>query len=404
MRALLALGAAGAVTLGLPSSAQADDTVVVRGTAFPDASTQLAYVGCTDLLAPEQGRDPQALRPYIGRGPGQPPAGARSLGYDLAGGTAVGSQHVVVSMATTTTASLTVFAEDGARGLAVAGYQEPADAGSNLIWFGTAPVSAPAGAWHTVEAVPLAYTWTKYDMSTRTPVSAPSAPTAPSAPSSVAEFAATHGGDGPGLFAITFGCDGARFSMDAMRIGSPDHVRTYDIEGLATSLSMAGSAAQVTAGQEVTLHGVLRSSTGTRIPSATVILQRRTNPGDPWEVVRVVSADGEEVVARLAPTQSADYRWRFVDRPLAEGTVSPTFSLTVVPAATPDPSPAPEATPDASPEPQATPSPTPTPTLPAPPAEMPSPEPTTSESPSGQVSPDIATSSPAATEQPTQGA
>jgi hypothetical protein len=125
-RALVALGTAAAVTLGLPSSAQADDTVVVRGTAFPDDRAQLAYVGCTDLLE----RDEQAVQPYIGRGPGQAAAGSRSLGYDLAGGTAIGSQHAVSSMVATTTASLSVFAPGGAQGLAVAGYQEPADAGS----------------------------------------------------------------------------------------------------------------------------------------------------------------------------------------------------------------------------------------------------------------------------------
>ena len=36
------------------------------------------------------------------------------------------------------------------------------------MWFGVAPVSAPAGQWTTVTATPRAYTWTKYDMTTRT--------------------------------------------------------------------------------------------------------------------------------------------------------------------------------------------------------------------------------------------
>ena len=184
-RALVALGAAAGLALGLPAAAHADETVVVRGTAFPDAGAQLAYVGCSDLLAPDAA-DPQVLQPYIGRGPGQAPAGARSLGYDLDGGTAIGSQHVVSSMIGTTTASLTVFAREGAQGVAVAGYQEPADAGTHLIWFGTAPLTAPAGAWHTVDATPLAYTWTKYDMSTRTPLLAQQA--GPAQP--VAAFAA----------------------------------------------------------------------------------------------------------------------------------------------------------------------------------------------------------------------
>ena len=33
-------------------------------------------------------------------------------------------------------------------------------------------MTAPAGSWHTVDATPLVYTWTKYDMATRTPLPA----------------------------------------------------------------------------------------------------------------------------------------------------------------------------------------------------------------------------------------
>ena len=109
-RALVAAGAAAALALGAPAASHADDTVVVRGTAFPDANAQLAYVGCTDLLAPDAS---QPLQPYIGRGPGQAPAGARSLGYDLAGGTAIGSQHVVSSVIGNNIATLSVFAPRG---------------------------------------------------------------------------------------------------------------------------------------------------------------------------------------------------------------------------------------------------------------------------------------------------
>lgn len=390
-RALVAVAATAALTLGLPAASYADETVVVRGTAFPDASTQLAYVGCTDLFS----RDQQVLQPYIGRGPGKAPAGARSLGYDLAGGTAVGSQHVVSSMVSTTTASLSVFADQGAEGLAVAGYQDPADAGTQLMWFGTASVTAPAGGWHTVEATSLTYTWTKYDMTTRTPVTA-----AQPADSTVETFAAAHGGDGAGLYAITFGCDGAPFSIDAMRIGSPGAVTTYDIEGLATSLTISGSATTIAAGEQVTVRGALRSSTGGRIRSATVILERRFSSGGSWENIRVVSAGDPDAVARLIPAQSAVYRWRFVDRPLAEGTVSPTFKVTLVPEESDDPTPTPEPTP--TPSPTETPSedpstdPTPTPTLPSP-SETSTPEPSPSQ-------PEVESPSPSDSTEPTPSA
>ncbi len=404
-RALVAVGAVAALALALPAAAHADETVVVRGTAFPDAAAQLAYVGCTDLLAPDAGQPPQVLQPYIGRGPAQAPAGARSLGYDLAGGTAIGSQHVVPSMLGTTTASLSVFARAGAQGLAVAGYQEPADAGTSLIWFGTAPVAAPAGAWHTVEATPLAYTWTKYDMATRTPL--PAQPPGPA--QTVPAFAAAHGGDGAGLYAITFGCDGAPFSMDAMRIGSPGAVTTYDIEGLATSLDMRGDTTRVTAGEQVALRGTLSTSTGGSVPSATVILERRGRAGDPWEVVRVVAVRDGEAIARLEPSQTASYRWRFVDRPLAEGTVSRPFTVTVVPA-DPEPTPPTTQTPEPT-EPTGTTEPTPsteqtpTPTLPPPPSpsdDPTTPDPTTPE-PTTPLQPEVS-ASPSASDEPTPSA
>jgi hypothetical protein len=371
-RALVALGAAAAMALSLPAGAHADETVVVRGTAFPGPEAQLAYVGCDDLFS----HDDQVVTPTIGRGPGQAPSGARSLGYDLAGGTAVGSQHVVPSVVGNNIASLSVFAPEGVTGRAVVGYQSPLDQGTSVIWFGVAPIKVPAGAWTTVGATPREYSWAKYDMATRTMTEAASGEPAP-----VGEFVAGHGGDGPGLYALTFGCDGAPFSMDAMRIGSPGDVTTFDIEGLAPSLSITGSSVVVHPGAQVTLHGAL-GSTGP-IARATVILERRDLPGGTWETVRVVPVVDTVVVARLNPTRTALYRWRFVDRPLAEGTVSQPFLVTVLPVDPGEPTPTPTP-PTTTP----TPEPTPTPTLPpppsdpsAPPTPEPTPEPTQPEAP-----------------------
>jgi hypothetical protein len=366
-RALVALGAASGMTLGLvlglPATAHADQTVVVRGTAFPGPEAQLAYIGCDDLFT----HDDQVVTPTIGRGPGRAPSGARSLGYDLAGGTAIGSQHVVPSVIGNNIATLSVFAPEGVTGRAVVGYQSPLDQGTSVMWFGVAPISAPAGGWTTVGATPRAYSWAKYDMATRRTIEAASGPPVP-----VGEFVAGHGGDGPGLYALTFGCDGAPFSMDAMRIGSPGDVTTFDIEGLATSLTITGSSFVVHPGEQVTLHGTL-GSTGP-IAHTTVILERRDLPGGTWENVRVVPVGETGAVARLNPTRTALYRWRFVDRPLAEGTVSQPFLVTVLPVDLPEQVP----TPTPTPTPPTTPDPTPTPTLPPPPdpTDPPTPEPT----------------------------
>src|SRR4051795_6955544 len=98
--------AAAAVTamgvVGLAAPSYADGTVTVQGTAFPDpAHANLSFVGCADLYQ----RSDESLAPTIGVGPGVAPVGTRSLGWDLAGGNAVGALFTVDSMLSTTTAS-----------------------------------------------------------------------------------------------------------------------------------------------------------------------------------------------------------------------------------------------------------------------------------------------------------
>src|SRR4051812_47182659 len=201
--------------------AYADDTVTVQGTAFPDpARAQLSLVGGEDLSQ----RSDEALVPMVGQGPGAAPAGSRSLGFDLAGGNAVGALFTVDSMLSTGTASLAVNAAGRSTGVAYAGYQAPADAGTTMLWLGRAQPVAPAGAgppmwglgraelgppggaWQTVDAPSRSYTWAKYDMSTGQRVA-----DGPGVPTTVAAFAEAQGGDGPGVYTIGFGCDGAPF-------------------------------------------------------------------------------------------------------------------------------------------------------------------------------------------------
>src|SRR4051794_18923191 len=93
--------------------ALADSTVVVHGTAFPSGrAAQLSFVGCDNPYVPA----PEQPQPYAGIGPAQAPAGTRSLGYDAAGGNAIGSVHYVDSMLGTTVAGMSVSAPQGAAG------------------------------------------------------------------------------------------------------------------------------------------------------------------------------------------------------------------------------------------------------------------------------------------------
>jgi len=301
--------------------AHADDTVVVRGTAFPNAEVQLSFLGCSSPYD----RTVETLHPRIGHGPGIPPTGSRSLGYTLGGGNAVGSVINVPSLTGAGTASVAVHAVEGARGVAYAGFQEAADGGTSAVWFGRAELTAAPGAWHNVDATVLSYVWTQYDAGTGQVIAA-----GPARPTSVVEFVAAHGGDGPGLYSIGFGCDGMPFSMDAVRVGARGSQTTYDLEGLATATTMHGSKAVVRAGESVDLRGSLDVvAGGTRIPHATLVLEQRVDGSSRWVPVEVV--DATDPVVTVTPGQRTVYRWRFVDRPLAEGSESQPFVVEVEP-------------------------------------------------------------------------
>ncbi len=318
-----ALGMAGVLATVAP--AHADEQITIRGAGFPETRTaQLTLVGCGSLYD----RTEEALAPFIGRGPAQAPMGERSLGYDLQGGNAVGSLHYVDSMVSTTTASLSVHAAEGADGVAYAGFQDLSDAGTTRLWIGRAPLSAPPGSWVGVEATGLTYTWTQYDMVTHVPV--PTA--APAEPSTVATFAQAHGGDGAGFYTIGFGCDGSAFNMDAWQIGGPAGTRRYDLEGLATTTSIVGSTTKIREGEEVRLTGELRLGRGDRMRSGSLLLESRPLGGGRFRVEEVVDADvasGDPTVV-VRPTESTAYRFRFAGRPMAEASESSLFVVTVV--------------------------------------------------------------------------
>ncbi len=358
----------GASALGSPAPAYADDTVTVQGTAFPDpARAQLSMVGCDDLYQ----RADEALQPMIGPGPGAAPVGSRSLGFDLAGGNAVGALFTVDSMLSTSTASLAVNAVGRSTGVAYAGYQEPADAGSSMLWLGRSALVTPGGAWQTIEATTRTYTWAKYDMNTRQRLAE-----GPGVPMTVAGFATARGGDGPGVYTIGFGCDGAPFSMDAMRVGSPGAVTTYDIEGLRTMVTISAHTDDVHEGDEVTITGRLHTQTGDPVPHATMVLEQRRPGAAHWTPVLVADVGPGGARATVQPESRTLYRWRFVDRPLAEGSTSKPLLLDVLPPLpTGAPSPTSPSSPTSSPT-SSTPSPTPSST----------PSPSTSSSPSGSPS------------------
>lgn len=311
------LGIVGALTLAVPvQAAETAGGVVVRGTDFP-AGSGLARVGCSQIYA--AGSAP--LQPFVAQGPATPPLGARSLGFDLAGGDAAGPVQYTASMAATTTASVAAFAPQGTSGVAWAGYQEPGAADSGLVWFGRAAISVPAGAWSTVQAAGLTYEWAQYD--TRTGQVVATGPV-----QGVADFAAARGGTGAGLWALTFGCDGRPFNVDEFQVGSGAGTTTYDLEGLATGLSIASRSTTLVAGESVRIDGTLSATGEATVPHATAVLEKLTADATDWAPVRVADAAGGLGVVVEPPKRTA-YRWRFADRPLAEASTSPVLVVEV---------------------------------------------------------------------------
>lgn len=377
---LIACLAGGAVVTMTAAPAMADSQVTVRGGGFPDgALAELSMVGCSALYD----RTTEPLQPFIGRGPAQAPLGQRSRGFDLQGGNAVGPLFYLDSMVDTTIAEMAVHATSGAEGVAYAGYQERIDTGSPDVWIGRTSLTAPAGAWERVQAPTLTYVWTKYDMDAHRPL-----PEDSNVVATVPEFAAGHGGDGQGFYALGFGCDGAAFSMDAWRIGTPGDVTSYDLEGLSTTTRIGGSAHQVHAGDAVTLTGAVRLGRGDRLHHGTLILEAKRLGADEFRMVAVHDAGDSDPVVQVRPDESTVFRWRFVDRPLAEGSVSSWFLVGVLTNAHPPGLPeAPGSTDGPDPEPSLPPAPSPTDPTNQQPSEQPSTPPSESATESAGASP-----------------
>ena len=192
-----------------------------------------------------------------------------------------------------TTASLAVNAAGRATGVAYAGYQEPADAGTSLLWLGRSELVTPGGAWQTVDATTRVYTWAKYDMTSRPAGRRPARGCRPRWPS----FVAAHGGDGPGVYTIGFGCDGTPFSMDQLRVGAPgdgDDLRRRGAADPGLHRPRAGGS-----DDEVTITGRLRTMTGDPIPHATMVLERRTPGSKVWKPVLVADVSNGGVRATV---------------------------------------------------------------------------------------------------------
>lgn len=318
--------AAGSVAVGLAAPAQAErrvaeETIVVHGLALEATrAMQVGWLGCEDLYA--TGPLPTAT---IGT-TAEPPVGERSTGFDLEAGRAVGSFSWVDSLADTLDAGLSVRAgaDAPARGVAWVAFQAPADRRTTLVWLGRADLAAGAGEWESVDVTGLDYTWLRYDLGAQESVGATEETALDIA--SMTDL----NGDGPGFAAAGFGCDGERFSLDALRLATLDGATTWDLEGVLTTATMtAPGQRRAAAGAPVTLQGRFVDGDGAPLVGMTAMLESIAPGADRWKVERVVTLTGEQVSVEVEPQPGATYRWRIAERPMAEGSVSEGVTLAV---------------------------------------------------------------------------
>ena len=287
------------------SPAAADDTVVVRGLAFPSSDTYLTYFGCTDLF--HRGSAP---RVRIGQVEATP-TGLRSFGLLMPGvGTASGPVTLVDSVAATTVAGFSARADLGSTGAAYVWYVSPGlDRGQ--VWAGRADfVVGPQ--WQYVDAAAATYTWTLYNAANGNVVK-------PGGSDTMAGFTAENG-DGPGYLLSGLGCDGAEFVIDTLRFGSPGAVTTYDLEGITVTTSISASATSVPSGKKVTLTGASVDIAGVPV-GAPLVLQARPAGTRGFRPVGgpVTAAPGGAVSVSLVPGKTTTYRWLMPATGYADG-------------------------------------------------------------------------------------
>ena len=321
--ALAAALIAGSV-LGLPlsglalSAAHADETVVVPGTAFPSSSTYLTYFGCVDLFhADTRGPLVRVTRDDAA------PLGRRATGLALPGaGTAAGSVSLVGSIADATS-SMAVRAAAGSTGVAYVWYLS-AGMQPGEVWAGRADLTATTDGWQQIDATAASYDWSRLEAAT-------GAVREHAGTATIDDFAAAHG-DGPGYLMSGLGCDGRAFDVDALRVGPPGAVTTYDLEGWSVSTSITASHDKISFGDPVTLAAASVDPAGEAMGSALVLEARPQGAADFSPVTGPVLAGPDGLVTTtVSPEVTTDYRWFFAERAYADAHWSPTVHVVVQP-------------------------------------------------------------------------
>lgn len=315
-----------AMSLGA-ALAVADSTRVLNGVSFSGSQGFNPHLSCT---SPGTDVDPETtsvdLIPAYTTDP--TPLGTRALrihpdgDHDQASG---------VAAYTPTPSSATFEArigspEGAASGFAIAYYLPPGD---NLrYWVGYHALTSSV-AWQTASGA-TTFTWVAVDRGT-------GQTGRPSAPSTLASFVSSHGGDatsrGGGAFlGFVFGCDGRDVLLDALRVGSPGAVDTYDLEGYQVGAAIRTGREVIVAGEGVKVTGFMDDSLTvyTKIP---FVLEAKPYGASDFSYAGTSTFRiGDNIPGApltVSPITQTVYRYRIEARPSTAGAVSDEITVYV---------------------------------------------------------------------------
>jgi hypothetical protein len=294
------LGAGGAIVLllGAVSASASAAPTPVDGDHFGRSGLTYASQQCTDYTV-HPATEPKVL---IKRGPGTPPMGSQSLGWDMQGQTTYGAGVLahVPDPKTLKTASIKTFLGGGSgQGSAYAIYHAPNEPG---VWKGTAPLPLDSTAgWHRVNVGKVEFKW-HY-----TGDSGSGGDTT----SSLQALAAQHGGNGKGAeIGVLFGCAGETFYVDDFEIASRKVHHTYDLGGYRSVSDilwgpLIHKKITITYGQRLGLTSRLRARYDfTKLTGKTHIDAKRSG-AKKWSTFDSVPAGND---FKVSPARTTSYR------------------------------------------------------------------------------------------------
>lgn len=326
---IVALGTAALVASSLTTApAYAASTTRVDGSHFGAAGMRLVSQGCADpAIKPDL-----APRAVVRRGPGTPPLGSRTVGWDVRRTSyAVGPQARVVHPSTVRVYRMRLFStQTQSSGVAVVSYYAPNDTG---VWKGTSAVTNDVKeGWHTVNAAASSFSWRHY--------SADGALDETGGDAYLRTFVNTHGGDGKGAYlGFAYGCDGNDFQVDQLEVGTRTGYRTYDFEGFRTRSRLvkgtrSPKSVEIIAGATIKLTAQLRRAIGGDAISGPIKLQNRKLTETKWGTQDRKTGDGGNYAFKTRPFKSTAWRVKYAGTTANQANTSPVLKVLVRPYVT----------------------------------------------------------------------